>query len=247
MSLRTLLKDENEPQPIGRKFPVATDTPRVEEVPEPMLDELPVEPVPANDAPLTSSDVVAVMNDEDGLSPEMAACQPRERAFVLAVMTGEKWASAARLAGYGNSGSSPGTFAVIGNRIRSYPRVKDALVAEAKSALRSLAPKAVSTVKDVLDGFDPKARLKAASMVLDRTDTIINKVEATVTVRDPMQQAVDYLAHLIQQGATERMLLNEFGPGGLARYRTMLEAREKAKVIDAEFKVLENKTGENNE
>ena len=191
--------------------------------------------------------VVAVMEDNDGLSPELAACQPRERAFVLAVMTGEKWASAARLAGYGHEGTKPDAFAVIGNRVRNYPRVKAALVAEAKSALRSLAPKAVKTVNDVMDSFDPKARLKAADMILARTDTVINKVEATVAVVDHTSQAVDYLAHLIAQGASEQMLLNEFGPGGLQRYRAMLEARERAKAIDAEYTILDNNSGADNE
>ena len=186
-------------------------------------------------------------DDAADFGPAMSACKPKERAFVLAVMAGENFANAARLAGYATPESSPATLASIGNRIKGYPRVAAALVEEAKNSLRSLAPRAVSTVREVLETFDPKARLKAADMILSRTDPPVSRVEGKIEheIVDRTQQSLDYLAHLIAKGASEQFLLAEFGPGGLERYRKLLEARERAKeVVDAEFTVIEEKSDE---
>ncbi len=136
---------------------------------------------------------------------------------------------------------------ILFDGIKGYPRVVAALVEEAKNSLRSLAPRAVSTVREVLETFDPKARLKAADMILSRTDVVVSRVEGKIEheIIDRTQQSIDYLAHLIARGASEQMLLNEFGPGGLDRYRKLLEARERAKeVVDAEYTVIEEKPHE---
>ena len=174
----------------------------------------------------------------DNLGPAMMLCNPQEQLFVKAILAGQKNAAAARLAGFKGS---PATLAVHGHRIRSRPHVADALVEEAKNVLRAGAGDAVNAVLQELASFDPRSKLKAAEMILSRTDPVVQKVEAKVEVIDHTQVAVDLLAHLIKKGATEELLLNEFGPIGLERYRKMLAYRERKDVVEAEYEVIENK------
>ena len=181
---------------------------------------------------------VAVQEDAEAYGPAMQACNPKERVYVLAVMAGETWANAARIAGYGTPDSTPATLATIGNRLKGYPRVSAALVEEAKQSLRSLAPKAVDTVRKVLDDFDAKARLKAADMILARSDPSVTRVEGKVEHThhlDHDAEALNQLRSLKALGVARDKLIEVFGDFGLQR----LEAKLEPKPLDVEFSEVE--------
>jgi len=200
------------------------------------------EPKPVKPEPTLAATVPMLAQDKDrDFGPAMSACKPKERIFVLAVMAGQTFAAAARSAGYGEPDSTPATLASIGHRIKSYPRVSAALVEEARTAMRSLAPKAVGTVLEILDGFSPRERLKAADMILSRTDPTVTKIEGKIEheIVDRETETLKHLAHLISLGVGEDALVKEFGPLGLQYYREKLEALEaKAKIVDAEYEVV---------
>jgi hypothetical protein len=208
-----------------------------------IIQSLPAaEPKPVKPGPTVAATVPALVEDKDrDFGPCMSACKPKERAFVIAVVGGQSFANSARLAGYGEADSTPATLASIGHRIKSYPRVSAALVEEARLALRSLAPKAVGTVMEILDSFAPRERLKAAEMILARTDPTVTKIEGKIEheIVDRETETLKHLAHMISLGVGEDALVREFGPLGLQYYRDKLEALEaKSKIVDAEYEVV---------
>jgi hypothetical protein len=107
-----------------------------------------------------------------------------------------------------------------------------------KLRIRMEGAKAVSAVSQIIANEHHPHRLRGALAVIQRIDPEITRIDQNVKVEvvDQTQLALDYLKHLIEKGATEEFLLNEFGPGGLERYRKLLAARETEKIIDAEFK-----------
>jgi hypothetical protein len=110
----------------------------------------------------------------------------------------------------------------------------------ARQRLTLDVPIALDTLRSAMTDKYGKDRVKAAQAILDRVVPTKQEIRVEATVVDRQQQTLDYLAHLISKGATEEMLLAEFGPVGLDRYRKALAEREasKAKVIDADFEVV---------
>lgn len=104
-------------------------------------------------------------------------------------------------------------------------------------------PLALNTLRDAMSEKYGRDKVKSAIALLDRVLPTKQEIRVETTVIDRTQQTLDYLAHLIAKGASEQMLLAEFGPGGLERYRTMLAEREAKKqqqqTIDAEYTVIE--------
>jgi hypothetical protein len=183
-------------------------------------------------------------NDAADFGPAMQLCKPRERQFVLAVMSGQTFAQAARMAGYGEPNSKAETMARIGYRISHYPRVVDALTEEARKSIRALAPQAVQTVRDVMTTLDPKARLKAADMVLSRTDPTVQRIDQNVKVEvvNHDEEAVKQLRAFKASNATREFLEEWFGYGGLQKYERMLAAEDAAKPIEVEYTEVEATT-----
>lgn len=184
----------------------------------------------------------AAENDDENYGPAMSALSAKERAFVLSRMSGQNFANAARQAGYGKPDSSAETMASIGYRVSHYPRVVEALMEEAKKSIRALAPQAVSTVHEAMSTFDPKARLKAAEMVLSRTDAVVQKQDVNVKheVVDHRHEALIQLKTLKALGVTRDKLEELFGFTGLPMLERQLEQQEASEkpAIDAEYREL---------
>jgi len=180
--------------------------------------------------------------EEDNHGPAMRSCLPKEREFVLNRIGGMTRPQAARLAGYGNPNSTAETMAKIALRLSQRPRIVAALVEEAQKALRSMAPDALGSLREVLTSIDPKAKLRAVEVILARTDPAVTRADINVTheVIDREAEALKALRAFKAQGATREFLENWFGYSGLLRYEKKLAAEDAAKPIDAEYVEVES-------
>jgi phage terminase small subunit len=185
-----------------------------------------------------------VDNDAD-YGPLMSTAIPKERLFVLASLEGKSQAQASREAGFGNADgtTSAESFARIGHRLLTRSRVIDALAEQSRKTIRSLAPAAISAVRDIITTTNHKDRAKISLAILNRVDPEITRTDINVTheIVDRTKVAIEHLKRLKDKGANREFLLNEFGPIGLAHYETLLAADAKASpVIDAEFTEVPN-------
>ena len=183
-------------------------------------------------------------NEENDLSPIMAALSLKQRTFVRALFTlppgHGALTDAARLAGYGreDGGSTPLVMANIAQRLIHSDKIIAAITEIAKRQFRSNAPAALAAVGQILSDRGHKDRLRAAAMVLKRIDPIETKHNLAVTheVINRDQDAVSHLRMLLSLDVTRAKLEEVFGFTGLSRYEDLLriEDASKAKVIEGE-------------
>lgn len=172
--------------------------------------------------------------------PEVQNLREQDRIFVCRyVANGGNGAQAARDARYGE-GTLEGkpdldryyrqkAYALLGR-----PHIKEAVIALSNRSMRMLAPKAIEAVSDILEMTHHKDRLKAASMVLDRTDPSVQKVDVQHTHKiDATKESIEFLKHLKANGAPREMLVKEFGALGLEYYESLLAKEDEA--IEGEF------------
>lgn len=101
------------------------------------------------------------------------------------------------------------------------------LVLEAGGAIDTLT-EAMSYGKD---------KVRAANSILDRV--ISSKTQLTVEATGPVDRTAEtlkHLQHMMDLGATEEVLVKEFGSIGLQHYRALLAKQnsDNAKIIEAE-------------
>lgn len=162
------------------------------------------------------------MSDEPEFGKAMAALSEKQRQFVLAMIEfpGITQAKAAARAGYQNS---PGGMRVQGHYLAHHPGVQEALREEAAKRLNSASLTAAGVLMAMLTDkkVDPKDRIKAAGMLLDRSG-----FGAAQTIN-------------VNKTVTDRT-----GAGMLERIRALAEANGldpvkllggNAGVVDAEF------------
>ena len=191
--------------------------------------------------------------DESDLGPAMLGCSKQERIFVRALF--EKpghgaGARAARAAGYGGEGGATNTPARSANRLFNRPRVIAAIGELTGQLLRSEAPMAVKTVKEIMRDTTHKDRLKAARTVIERADPAETRFSGEMhhtisSAPGSDAEGIKLLAWLKSQGANQELLLNMFGLNGLPRLERKLiefENGQRAepnggngKPVDAEF------------
>jgi len=110
------------------------------------------------------------MADDSDYGPAMAALSERQRSFVMALIEfpGITQAEAARRAGY--SDASEGA-KVRGHYLAHSPAVLAAMREEAGKRLNSSSLMAANVLLTLLtdEGVEPKDRIKAAGMLLDRS------------------------------------------------------------------------------
>jgi hypothetical protein len=110
------------------------------------------------------------MNDDHEYGPAMAALTEKQRAFVMALIEfpGITQHEAARRAGYQNS---EGGMRVQGHYCAHHPGVQEAMREEAGKRLNSASLMAANVLLGLLtdEGVEPKDRIKAAGMLLDRS------------------------------------------------------------------------------
>jgi phage terminase small subunit len=189
------------------------------------------------------------IEDDSQLGPAMQACTLQQRKFVLALFEQKPGygalAAAARAAEYGNRDgtSTAKAMANIAQRLVNNPNVVAAIAETAKKQLRSDAPAAVQTVREVMNDPMHKDRLKAASMILQRIDPVETKHSVEVTHKiDHDAEAVAQLRMLKSLNVAREKLEEMFGFTGLSRYEQMLaleDAKQAGPVVDAEFSVIE--------
>lgn len=172
--------------------------------------------------------------------PEVQGLREQDRIFVCQyVANGGNGAQAARDARYGEGTLEHKPDLDRYFRQKAYtllgrPHIKEAVLALSARSMRMLAPKAIEAVSDILETEHHKDRLKAASMVLDRTDPSVQKVDVQHTHKiDPTKESIDFLRHLKANGAPREMLVKEFGSLGLEYYEGLLTKEEAA--IEGEF------------
>jgi hypothetical protein len=88
-----------------------------------------------------------------------------------------------------------------------------------KARLRTLIPKAVDAVEQILDDAQHKDRLRAAGTILNRVDPLLVGVahQHNVTIESNDQMALKALRLLKAMGASRRMLEEALGSGDLPR------------------------------
>jgi phage terminase small subunit len=149
---------------------------------------------------------------------------------------------AVKAAGYEGSAQ---VLANRAQRIFTDPRVIEAINELMRKELRNMAPAAVNVLKQILHDPLHKDRLKAADKILERFDPVVSKSEVSVTHRRELSPDELLLKELRDAraglGFTREQLINLFGRGGLDRAEQLeaLEAAEQAKVIEADYVVVE--------
>jgi hypothetical protein len=169
----------------------------------------------------------------------MAALKQSHRTFVEALFENKtSLAAAARAAGYGD-GSNSNSDARTGYRLVHRQDIVDAIIERGKQVLRSLMPDATRALAEEVNNIaNPVTRLRAVSMILERTDAPITKIDSHVTVEliDHTKEAVAELALLKSLHVPQEKLLEHFGYSGLAKYEALLAKEQaKANILEGEF------------
>lgn len=152
--------------------------------------------------------------DEESLGPAMLACIPDERRFVVALVeTGGNWTNAAALAGYGAARHAA-------TRLKSRPRVLEAIREHAESELRAGVIIATSALLEIASDPMSKQRFAASKEILDRAQVLLVETQHRVVVenRQTTKELIDFI--------TKTALANGLDP------KTLLGQNA---VIDAEY------------
>jgi len=182
---------------------------------------------------------------DDGLGPAMLACTQLQRKFVIAslMIGGQNHSRAAAMAG--SKASNPKSLAVSAHGLAHHPRVQAAMLEEASKHLGRMSLVATATVLDVLTNLqtEPKTRLKAAEMILDRTG-LHSKSEHNINVTHDVGDRATMLT-MIQAKLKVDPKFIEAVPEPIKRLldldtstRELLSAPS-AHIVDGEFTELE--------
>jgi hypothetical protein len=179
------------------------------------------------------------------LGPAMRALSERHRDFVRAYVmnpnpnVGGGKAAAYRAAGMGLN-SSKEQQAKYGWDLCQEDRIQAAIAEEAKRLVRAGAPGAANILFDVL--YDEKSsaadKLRAAGMVLARTDPEIQRADLGVTVKiiSRDQEELEEYRAAIEIGATPEKLRELFGGNRLPQIERLdaEDRAQKARVVGAQ-------------
>jgi hypothetical protein len=144
-----------------------------------------------------------------------------------------------RKAGY--ECSTPQAYASRANTLYRNSDIIAALQEQLGKTLRSLGPKAVRVISDVMDDINPLAKLKAAEAVMRRVSPEVTKIDAHVVheVVDHRQEALEQLRSLLSLGVAREKLEELFGYSGLPMLERQLAAADaKNNIVTAEFTEL---------
>lgn len=160
------------------------------------------------------------------------------RLFAIEYTANRNGAAACRAAGFCTPDSTAEAFAKQAYKLLSDDRMVEAIAALAKRQIRSLAPAAVQAVRDVLATPYHKDQMRAAAMVLDRTDAPTQKVDITHTHKfDPVQVTLKELVRLKQSGLAREAIMTALGletKFELEHYEGLL-ANGQGPIVDAEY------------
>lgn len=163
----------------------------------------------------------------------------KRRLFVLHYLNHRNGARASREAGYLPEDATAEDHAQHAYKLLHDESICDAIIAMTKRQLRSLAPEAINAIKETLQTTFHKDRMRAAALILERTDSVTQKVDVQHTHKfDPIKITLQELARLKTQGATAEaiMLALDFrSQFELEHYENLLA---KEAPIDAEYREL---------
>jgi hypothetical protein len=178
--------------------------------------------------------------DGEHYGPAMLALKDdRERNFVIALFEAHSAAEAMRIAGYA-VGGTPETHTRMASRKKTLPRIVDAMMEHQRALIRTEGPAALDVVRSVMRDITHKDRLKAAALVLDRTDMAITRQDITVKheVVDRDAEGVLELRAILSLGPIDRIKLeNLFGYGRLMKLEARMSDEDKGKlpILTASF------------
>lgn len=133
-----------------------------------------------------------IPDDKHDYGPAMAALSPRHRIFVEAYFSvGDgNQTEAARIAGYIDNKN--GALPVTACRLMARPDVKAAMQEEARRRLVGMLPLAERAVREIVVAAEPKDRLKAAAMIMNRAgvhETIEKQINVNITMTKAEKEA----------------------------------------------------------
>lgn len=188
--------------------------------------------------PDTTAALYQPIEDPRGLSKEMRAILPKQRAFVIAYIEsgGQNASKAARLAGYGHT---PTSSRVAANRLIHDEKVMAAIKAEADRQIHASVLMGAKVLQEIAADPLHKDRLKAATQLLDRGGLLLatqHNVNLNVRTPEGDKTVIDQIRVLAgQMGLDPQALLGRAGKG-LAK----LEPPAAEEAIDADFDVVED-------
>lgn len=166
------------------------------------------------------------VTDTRRLGPAMTALEPKQRAFVLALVDtgGQDATKAARMAGYG--GENPQSVRVTAHRLTHDAKVLEAIREVADSRIRSEALMAMEVIVEIAKDVTHKDRFAAAKEIANRSGLmVVNKVEhAHVHRTEDEDEKIKRIIQLAKGlGVDPRTLLGSAGV-----------------TLDAEFEVVQS-------
>jgi phage terminase small subunit len=155
----------------------------------------------------------------------------RHRAFVLALYQIKPGygahVTAAKLAGFGSSTSSPKSWSVIASRLAHDEKILAALHEEDQKHIRASAPRAVRALGRLIEDPDHKDHARGIAMVLDRVHPTEQRHVVDVHHHvDHDAEAIAQLRMLKGLGVARAKLEEVFGFSGLSHYERLLELEE---------------------
>jgi protein-tyrosine-phosphatase len=183
--------------------------------------------------------IAPVEKEHHNYGPAVSALNERRREFVFAVCEGLSGSDAVRRAGY--ECSSAQAYASRANTLYRNTDVIAALQEQLAKSLRSLGPRAVRAVAEVVEDLNPMARLKAAELILKRVDPEKTLIDAHVVheIVDHRKDALEQLRSLIALGVAREKLEELYGYSGLPVLERQLAAADaKNNIVTADFTEL---------
>jgi phage terminase small subunit len=163
----------------------------------------------------------------------------KRRLFVLHYLNHRNGARASREAGYLPEEATAEDHTQNAYKLLHDEGICDAIIAMTKRQLRSLAPEAINAIKETLQTTFHKDRMRAAAMILERTDSVTQKVDVTHTHKfDPIKITLDELSRLKLANASKEAIMLALGfqtDFELEHYEKLLA---KEVPIDAEYREL---------
>lgn len=176
---------------------------------------------------MTALDDIPVMPPFDELPETLRVLRDdRHRKFVWAyMMGGANGQDSARWAGFSDVGA--GSAKVRASVLLLRDDIQAAMRELGQRYLFNLMPKALTTLKGLLESQNPMDRGKAVERVLNRVkgfaeqNKIEMEVKGEITVNHTTA-ALEDLRSLLALGVSREKLIETFGASGLARYESML-------------------------
>lgn len=185
-----------------------------------------------------SNKEIAELTREDWPAEVRDLPTDKMRKFVLHYVTHRNGARASKEAAYLPETADALDHAQNAYKLLHREDVTDAVIAMTRRQLRTLAPEAINALKETLASPWHKDRVRAAAMVLERTDAPVRKIEGEIKhthVLDHEAEALNHLRSLKALGVARDKLAEVFGQFGLER----LEAKLEPEPIDAEYAEVE--------